>query len=128
MSKEHKDEIDAILYATETWRKSREMFERAAVAQQERQIIQDFATAGQITPQGMNTVIKTLQAAAAICKQRQQALVITNAATAAAIRKRFSREEVEVIISPAVETATAYIVTDEDLKQQLLQSIDKRGY
>lgn len=61
-------------------------------------------------------------------KQRQQALVIANAATGAAIRKQFSREEVEVIISKAVETTTAYIVTDEALKQQLLQSIDKRGY
>ena len=61
-------------------------------------------------------------------RQRQQALVIANAATAAAIRKQFSREEAEVIISPAVETTTAYVVMDEALKQQLLQSIDKRGY
>ena len=34
----------------------------------------------------------------------------------------------EEIISQAVETTTAYVVTDETLKQQLLQSIDKRGY
>ena len=61
-------------------------------------------------------------------RQRQQALVIANAAAAAAIRKQFSREEVEVIISQDVETTTAYVVTDEALKQQLLQSIDKRGY
>lgn len=60
-------------------------------------------------------------------RQRQQALVIANAATAAAIRKQFSREEVEVIISQAAETTTAYVVTDETLKQQLLQSIDKGG-
>lgn len=80
-----------------------------------------------MTPQGMNTAIKNLQAALAICRQ-QQALVIANAATAAVIRKNFDREEVEIIISPAVETLTAYVVQDEELKQQLLQSIDKRGY
>lgn len=75
----------------------------------------------------MNTAIKNLQPALAICRQ-QQALVIANAATAAVIRKNFNREEVEVIISPAVETLTAYVVNDETLKQQLLASIDKRGY
>lgn len=109
---------------------TREILERAAkkeMQRQERQIIQDFTAAGQITPQGMNTAIKNLQAALAICRQ-QQALVIANAATAAVIRKNFNREEVEVIISPAVETLTAYVVNDETLKQQLLASIDKRGY
>ena len=109
---------------------TREILERAAkkeMQRQERQIIQDFAAAGQITPQGMNTAIKNLQAALTICRQ-QQALVIANAATAAVIRKNFDREEVEIIISPAVETLTAYVVQDEELKQQLLQSIDKRGY
>ena len=109
---------------------TREILEKAAkkeTQRQERQIIQGFAAAGQITPQGMNTAIKNLQAALAICRQ-QQALVIANAATAAVIRKNFDREEVEIIISPAVETLTAYVVQDEELKQQLLQSIDKRGY
>lgn len=91
---------------------------------QERKIIQDFTATGQITPQGMNTAIKNLQAALAICKE-QQALVIANASTAAAIRRKFNREEVEVIISPAVETLTAYVVKDEKLKQQLLQGIEK---
>ena len=108
----------------------REKMEKAAkqvVRRQERQIIQDYTAAGQITPQGMNTAIKNLQAALAICRQ-QQALVIANAATAAVIRKNFDREEVEIIISPAVETLTAYVVQDKELKQQLLQSIDKRGY
>lgn len=95
---------------------------------QEQKIIQDYTVAGQITPQEINTAIKKLQAAATMSRQRQQALVIANAATAAAIRKQFSREEVEVIISQAVETETAYVVTDEALKQQFLQSIDKRGY
>lgn len=98
------------------------------IRQQEWKIIQDYTAAGKVTPQGINTAIKKLQAAATMRKQRQQALVIANAATAAAIRKQFSREEVEVIISQAVETTTAYVVTDEALKQQLLQSIDKRGY
>lgn len=60
--------------------------------------------------------------------RRQQALVIANAATAAVIRKVASREEVEVIISAAVETGTAYIVTDEVLKKQLLENIERRGY
>lgn len=98
------------------------------IRQQEWKIIQDYTAAAKVTPQGINTAIKKLQAAATMSKQRQQALVIANAATAAAIRKQFSREEVEVIISQAVETTTAYVVTDEALKQQLLQSIDKRGY
>lgn len=61
-------------------------------------------------------------------QQRQQALVIANAATAAAIRKQFSREEVEIIITQVVETGTVHLVTDEELKQQLLKSIEKRGY
>lgn len=109
----------------------RKIIERATkqeVQHQEQKIIQDYTVAGQITPQGINTAIKKLQAAATMSRQRQQALVIANAATAAAIRKQFSREEVEVIISQAAETTTAYVVTDETLKQQLLQSIDKRGY
>ena len=109
----------------------REKIERATkqeAQRQEQKIIQDYTVAGQITPQGINTAIKKLQAAATMSMQRQQALVIANAATAAAIRKQFNREEVEVIISQAAETTTAYIVTDEVLKQQLLQSIDKRGY
>lgn len=106
----------------------RDEIAKTAIRQQEREIITNYTAAGQITPQGMNTAIKKLQAAATMSRQRQQALVIANAATAAAIRKQFSREEVEVIISQAVETTTAYLVTDETLKQQLLQSIDKRGY
>ena len=108
-------------------RKKIERATKQEVQHQEQKIIQDYTAAGQITPQGINTAIKKLQAAATMSKQRQQALVIANAATAAAIRKQFSREEVEVIISQAVETTTAYVVTDETLKQQLLQSIDKRG-
>lgn len=110
----------------QTMREKMEKTAEQVVRRQERQIIQDYKAAGQITPQGMNTVIKNLQATLAIC--RQQALVIANAATAAVIRKKFDREEVEIIISPAVETLTAYVVQDEELKQQLLQCIDKRGY
>ena len=96
--------------------------------QQEQKIIQDCTTAGKITPQGLNAAIKALQTDAAMNTKRQQALVIANAATAAAIRKHFSREEVEVIISQAVETTKAYVVVDEKLKQQLLEGIEKRGY
>ena len=95
---------------------------------EERRIIKDFAAAGTIIAQGMNSAIKAMQAEALMSIHRQQALVIANAATAAAIRKQFAREEVEIIITPVVETGTAYIVTDEDLKQQLLASIEKRGY
>lgn len=72
----------------------------------------------------MNRGNKNLQAALAICRE-QQALVIANASTAAVIRRKFNREEVEVIISPAVETLTACVVKDEKLKQQLLQGIEK---
>lgn len=95
---------------------------------EERRILEDFAATGQATAQGMNSAIKELQAAATMLQQRQQALIIANAATAAAIRKQFTREEVEVIITPAAETGTAYVVTDEELKKQLLESIEKRGY
>ena len=95
---------------------------------EERRIIEGFAINGQITAAGMNSAINRLQAAAALQWPPLQALVIANATTAAAIRKQFSREEVEIIITPVVETCTAYIVTDEDLKQQLLTSIEKRGY
>lgn len=98
------------------------------VQKEDRRIIEDFKTTGKVTMQGMNSAIKTLQAAAAISAQRQQALVIANAATAAAIRKQFAREEVEVIITPAVETGTVHVVTDEELKQKLLANIDRRGY
>ena len=76
----------------------------------------------------MSSAINKLQAAAALEIARKQHLVIANAATAAAIRKQFTREEVEIIITPAVETGTAYIVTDEELKKQLLESIERRGY
>ena len=95
---------------------------------EERRIIEDFQAAGKIKAQGMNRTIKEMQAAALMSIHRQQALVIANAATAAAIRKQFSREEVEIIITPVVETGTAYIVTDEELKQQLLTNIEIRGY
>ena len=101
----------------QTMREKMEKTAKQVVRRQERQIIQDYTAAGQITPQGMNTAIKNLQAALTICRQ-QQALVIANAATAAVIRKNLDR----------VETLTAYVVQDEELKQQLLQSIDKRGY
>ena len=95
---------------------------------EESRIIEDFTVAGKATAQGVNSAINKLQAAAALEMERKQHLVIANAATAAAIRKQFTREEVEIIITPAVETWTAYIVTDEELKQQLLESIERRGY
>ena len=77
----------------------------------------------------MNSAINALQAAEALrIAQQPQHLIIANAATAAAIRKQFSREVVEVIITPSVETGTAYIVKDEELKEQLLEGIEKRGY
>lgn len=106
----------------------REQAAKELAQREERRIIEDYAATGKITPQGVNSVIKTLQATATIKLNWQQALVIANAATAAAIRKQFTREEVEVIITPAAETGTAYVVTDTELKQQLLASIDKRGY
>lgn len=95
---------------------------------EERRIIEGFAINGQITAAGMSSAINKLQAAAALEIPKQQHLVIANAATAAAIRKQFDREEVEIIITPVVETGTAYIVTDEELKKQLLAGIERRGY
>lgn len=94
---------------------------------EERRIIEGFAVNRQITAEGMSSTIKRFQAAAALEIARRKYLVIANAATAAAIRKQFAREEVEIIITPAVETGTAYIVTDEELKNQLLESIEKGG-
>lgn len=97
---------------------------------EERRIIEDFTAAGKVTMQGMNKAINAIQAEKAlqIAQSSTKQLVIANAATAAAIRKQFSREEVEIIITPAAETLTAYIVKDEALKQQLLANIEKRGY
>lgn len=95
---------------------------------EERRIIMDYTTAGKITMQGMNTTITALQAAATLNLPPTKPLVIANAATAAAIRKQFSREEVEIIITPVVETLTAYVVKDETLKSQLLAGIEQRGY
>ena len=108
----------------------REQAAKERIQAEERRIIEDFAAAGKATAQGMNSAISVLQAAKAlqIAQASRQQLVITNAATAAVIRKNFSREEVEIIITPAVETLTAYIVKDEALKQQLLESIERRGY
>lgn len=97
---------------------------------EERRIIEDFVAAGKATSQGMNSAINAMQIenTLRIVQNRPKQLVIANAATAAAIRKQFSREEVEIIITPAVETLTAYIVKDEALKQQLLEGIEQRGY
>lgn len=95
---------------------------------EERRIIKDFTATGQIEPKGINSMIRTLRTAAFLAEAGQQALVIANAATAAAIRKAVDRAAVEVIVTPAVETGTAYLVTDKNLKQQLLAGIEKRGY
>ena len=97
------------------------------IRQQKWKIIQDYTAAGKVTPQGLNAAIKAIQKAAEINTRRQPALIIANAATAAAIRKRFSKNEVEVIISQMVETAKAYIVVDEELKQQFLKNIEGKG-
>ena len=115
------DYVQAMLQKHERIAKERMQIE-------ERRIIEGFAVNGQITAAGMSSAINKLQAAAALEIARKQHLVIANAATAAAIRKQFTREEVEIIITPAVETGTAYIVTDEELKKQLLESIERRGY
>lgn len=107
-----------------------EQVTKERIQREERRIIEGFAAAGKVTTQGMSSAINAIQAAKAlqIAQSRPQQLIIANAATAAAIRKQFTREEVEVIITPVVETGTAYVVTDEELKQQLLANIDRRGY
>lgn len=99
------------------------------IERQERQIINAYTTAGQITPQGLNKAIKEMQTSAEYMKAaQQQALIITNAATAAVVRKQFSRKEVEIIINNAADAGTVYVITDDLLKQQLLEKIDKRGF
>ena len=122
MSRGNIDQLDANRYAMEAMRSE-------LLKNEERKIITEYAAARKIEPQGMNSTINILQAAKALqIAQTPQQLVIANAATAAVLRKEFSREEVEIIITPAVETLTAYVVKDEELKQQLLASIEKRGY
>ena len=101
------------------------------VREEERRIITDYTTAGAITPKGINSAIKELLTAADAAQllelvKKPQHLVIANATTAAAIRKNFDRETVEVIVTQAVETGTAYIVTDENLKEQLLAAMGER--
>ena len=81
------------------------------IRQQEWKIIQDYTAAGKVTPQGLNAAIKVIQKAAEINTKRQPALIIANAATAAAIRKRFSKNEVEVIISKGVHSSRRRIKT-----------------
>lgn len=99
------------------------------VQREERRIIEGFATAGKIRSESMDRTINELQALEALrIASLPQHLVITNAATAAAIRKQFGREEVEIIITTAVETGTVHVITDEDLKRQLLENIKKRGF
>ena len=104
---------------------------REKVKEEERRIITDYTTAGAITPKGINSAIKELLTAADAARllelvKKPQHLVIANATTAAVIRKNFDRETVEVIVTQAVETGTAYIVTDENLKAQLLAAMGER--
>lgn len=109
--------------------KFQEKIAKEQLQKEERRIIEDFVAAGKATTQGMNSAINAIQVenALRIAQNRPKQLVIANAATAAAIRKQFTREEVEIIITPAAETLTAYIVKDEALKQQLLAGIEQRG-
>ena len=102
---------------------------RQQVEEEERRIIVDYATAGKVEPHGISVAIRRLQAGEFLKPvENPQQLVIANATTAAVIRKTFDRETVEVIVTPAVETGTAYVVTNEDLKNQLLKAIVRRGY
>lgn len=113
---------------------ARTIYERMArekAQEEERRIITDYTTAGAITPKGINSAIKELLTAADAAQllelvKKPQHLVIANATTAAVIRKNFDRETVEVIVTQAVETGTAYIVTNEDLKAQLLAAMGER--
>ena len=105
-----------------------EQVAREQAQKEERRIIDDFTATGKITPRDIMEAVKAMKAAETMNQKPQQALVIANAATAATIRKQFSREEVEIIITPCAEDYTAYVVTNEDLKQQLLECIKQRGY
>lgn len=95
---------------------------------EERQIIEGFVTQGKVKPQDMDSTIKNMMAAAIMNLRQHRALVIANAATATAIRKQFAREEVEIIITQAVEDGAAYLIIDKELKKQLLENITRRGY
>ena len=99
--------------------------------EEERRIIGVLAAAGKITAHGFNTIAETLRTAVIEvleAQEWQQDLVIANAATAAAIRKQYTREEVEVIVSQQVETGTVYVVRDKELKREILANIERRGY
>ena len=98
------------------------------IRREEHKIITGFAAENKIEKQDRESIIRKLQVAKLLENKRQQALVITNAALAAEVRAKFDREEVEVIITNAAEPGTAYLVTNDELKKQLLASIETRGF
>lgn len=120
--------MDYIQAVVQQMTDQREQFVKEQMQREERKIIKGFAAEGKIKPYGMNSVIHAIRTAKTMGQNWQQGLMIANAATAAAIRKNFTREEVEIIVTAAVETGIAYAVTDEELKSQLLASIKNRGY
>lgn len=115
-----------IFQALEDQRRILEELNKREMERQEREIIKNMAAAGQITAAGFNTAVNAIRQE----ERKRKILLIANAGTAAAIRKAVAdRDDIEIIVSPVMETSTVCQVVDEDLKQQLLESIEivKKG-
>ena len=103
----------------------------AEIRREEQKIITGFAVENKIAqmwPKDEASIIRKLRTTNFLAETGQQALVITNAEMAAGIRKQLDREAVEIIVTNAVEPGTAYLVTNDELKRQLLASIETRGF
>ena len=111
----------------EAYRKREEM-QRELIKNAEQRIIAGFIVEGKIERKDAASIIRGLKTAAFLAETGQQALVITNAEMAAGIREEVDREAVEIIVTNAVEPGKAYLVTNDELKKQLLASIEKRGF
>lgn len=117
--------MSSIFQALEEQRRTLEELHKRERERHEREIIANMAATGQLTAAGFNTMVNALRQE----ERKRKKLLIANAATAAAIRKAITdRDDIEIIISPHVETSTVLQIVDENLKQQMLESIERMGY
>lgn len=106
----------------------REEMHRELIKREERSIIASFIVEDKIEQKDAASIIRGLKTATFLAETGQQALVITNAEMAAGIRAEVDREAVEIIVTNAVEPGAAYLVTNKELKEQLLANIEFRGF
>lgn len=118
------------LYEKLEKRNNREAKRRHLVMEkQEREAMTRLAEAQKITLTGIGTTMREIRAAAQAAAENRavRKVIITNVPTAAAIRRTLpNQEDVVIVICKAVQTGTAYVVTDEDLRKQLLEVIGER--